>query len=104
LVANTVSTSNGTSNFLPVCSVRKSTRLSSGHDPAVQELVGTDALPSEVVHQEHAAVGAHLQRRLVEARQRVEREIELIERQLAAHHHDGTADAHPAAGRAAPRQ
>ena len=30
LVAKTTSTTNGTSNFCPVCSVRKSTRLSSG--------------------------------------------------------------------------
>ena len=67
------------------------------HDPAVEELVGPDALTAEVVHQEHAAVGAQLQRRLVEPRQRVEGEVELIERQLAAHHDDRTPDAHPAA-------
>ena len=67
------------------------------HDPPVEQIVGPDALAAEVVHQEHAAVGPQLQRRLVEPRDRVEGQVELIERELAADHDDGPPDAHPAA-------
>ena len=38
------------------------------HDPAVQQILRADALPAEVVDQEHAAVGLELNRRLVELR------------------------------------
>ena len=65
------------------------------HDPAVQQLVGPNPLAPEVVHEEHAADRLHVNRRLVEFRDRIEREVELIERQLAADHHHRTADAHP---------
>src|SRR5919198_128998 len=68
------------------------------HDPAVQQLLRADALPSEVVDEEHAAVGLQLNRRFVELRERVERQVELVERQLAADHDDRTANPHPPAG------
>ena len=74
------------------------------HDPAVQQVLRTHPLAAEVVDQEDAAVGLQLQRRLVELRQRVERQVEHVERELAADHHDRTADAHPAPIPWAPRR
>ena len=66
------------------------------HDPAVEQILRPHPLPAEVVHQEHAAVGLQLQRRFVELRERVERQVEHVERQLAADDDDRTPDAHPA--------
>ncbi len=73
LVANTTSTMNGSSNFWPVLSVRKSTRLSSGTIQRFSRSRGRAALPAEVVDHQHAAVGHRLDRRRVEARSRVNR-------------------------------
>ena len=39
-----------------------------GHDPAVEQLVGAQALAAEVVDDEHAVVGLHLHRADVELR------------------------------------
>ena len=72
------------------------------HDPAVQQLLGPDALAAEVVHEQHAAVGFHLQRRLVELRNRVEGQVEHLERQFAAHGDDRPLDADPPAVARAP--
>src|SRR5262245_22206543 len=66
------------------------------HDPAVQEVLRADALPAEVVHDEHAAVRLELQRRLVELGQRVERQLHHVERELAADGHDRPSNPHPA--------
>src|SRR5690349_21711304 len=66
------------------------------HDPAVQQVLRTHPLTTEVVHQEDAAIGLELQRRFVEARQRIESQIEHVERELAADHDHWTTDADPA--------
>ena len=66
------------------------------HDPAVQEVARRDALAAEVVDDEDAAVGLHLDRRFVEPRDRVEREVEHLQRQLAADHDDRPLDLFPA--------
>src|SRR2546430_1847068 len=58
------------------------------NDPAVEEVFRRDALPAEVVDHEDAAVRLHLERRLVELRGLVVDEVERLERQLAARHHD----------------
>ena len=92
-----IRTSNGISNFLPVCSVRKSTRLSSGTIQRFSRSSRPHALPAEVVDHEHAAVRLHLQRGLVELRDRVEAEVQHVERQLAADRHHRAPDAYPAA-------
>src|SRR5439155_7644940 len=67
------------------------------HDPSVEQIFGTNALTAKVVDQEHAAVRLQVNRRLVELRDRIERQIELVERQLAADHHHGTPDTYPPA-------
>jgi hypothetical protein len=52
-------TLNGVSNFRPVCSVRKSTRLSSGTIQRFKDRA-VNALPPEVVDDEDAAIGLQL--------------------------------------------
>src|SRR2546425_185031 len=67
------------------------------HDPAVEEILRPNSLAAEVVDEEHAAVRLQLNGRLVELRERVEREVELLERQLAADDDDRPVNAHPPA-------
>jgi hypothetical protein len=55
-VAKATSAMNGSSNFWPDVSVRKSTRLSSGTIQRFKRSAGRDALPAEVVDDQHAAV------------------------------------------------
>ena len=97
-------TLNGISNLRPVCSVRKSTRLSSGTIQRFSRSRGGNPLAAEVVDDEHAAVGLHLDRRLVELRDRVERQVEHLERQLAADDHHRPPDLRPSADRAPRRR
>src|SRR5438093_13273264 len=59
-------------------------------DPPVEKVFWRNALTSEVVDHEDAAVGLHLERRLVELRGLVVDEVERLERELAAGHDDGT--------------
>ena len=101
-VEKTMSWSNGISIFLPVCSVRKSTRFSSGTIQRFRRSFGEHALAAEVVDQEDAAVGLHLERRLVELRGLVVDEVERLERELAAGHDDGTLADDPAVVEAQP--
>src|SRR5438309_3670045 len=58
------------------------------NDPPVEQVLRCDALPSEVVDHEDAAVRLHLERRLVELRVLVEDEVERLESELAAGHDD----------------
>src|SRR5437762_9159754 len=58
------------------------------HDPSVEEVLGRDPLPAEVVDHEDPAVRLHLERRLVELRHLVVDEVERLERELPAGHHD----------------
>src|SRR5205823_10099011 len=58
------------------------------HDPPVQEVLRRDALTAEVIDHEDAAVRFHLERRLVELRGLVVDQVERLERELAARHHD----------------
>ena len=67
------------------------------HDPPIEQVLGPDTLAPEIVDQQDAAVGLELERRLVELRRRVERQIQHVERELAAGDDDGPADADPAA-------
>src|SRR5262245_47205813 len=67
------------------------------HDPSVEQILRAHALAAEVVDQEHAAVRLQLDRRFVELRERVEGEVEHVERQLAADDDDRTLDADPPA-------
>src|SRR5581483_10621162 len=54
------------------------------HDPPVEQIFRANALASKVIDQEHAAVRFQLQRRLVELGNRVEGQVQHVERQLAA--------------------
>ncbi len=54
--------------------------------PAVEQLLGTDALAPEVVDDEQAVVGLHLERRGIVLRARIVLEIQHLHRQLAADH------------------
>ena len=67
------------------------------HNPAIEQLLGPHALAPEVVHEKYAAVRLELEWRFVELVNGVEREVEHVERQLTAHHHDRPADADPTA-------
>ena len=58
------------------------------HDPPVEQVAGTHALPPEVVDDQHASVRLHLERRLVHLAVRVVLQIELVQRQLAPGEHD----------------
>ena len=93
---------NGISNLRPVCRVRKSMRLLQRDDPAVQQIARRHALAPEVVDDEHAAVGLHLDRRFVEPGDRVERQVEHVERQLAADHDHGRGGSAPSGDPAPP--
>ena len=96
LVAKTISVMNGKSNFCPVCSVRKSTRLSSGTIHRFRQIARRARLTAEIVDDQHAAVGDRLHRRPVEPHRRAVAQLELVERQLAADHDHGPAAADPA--------
>ncbi len=67
------------------------------HDPAVQQLARRARLPAEIVDDQHAAVGDRLHGRPVEPHRRAVAQLELVQRQLAAHHDHRTAAADPAA-------
>ena len=71
-VAKTTSTLNGISNLLAGVQRQVVDAALERHDPPVQQVARRDALPAEVVDDEHAAVGLHLHRRFVELRDRVE--------------------------------
>src|SRR5213076_1676220 len=67
------------------------------HDPAVEEHLGRGALTAEVVDEEHAAARLHLEWRLVHFGVLVERQVEVLERELATVLHERTRDRDPAA-------
>ncbi len=67
------------------------------HDPAVQQFGRRATLATEVVHDQDAAIGFQLHRRLVEpAVFRAGHEIEIFDGEFAADHDQGRADLHPA--------
>ena len=86
LVANTMKTLNGVSNLRPGVQRQEVDPALERHDPAVQQVARRNPLAAEVVDDEHAAVGLQLDRRLVELGDRVERQVQHLERQLAADH------------------
>src|SRR5207244_680659 len=67
-----------------------------GKNPAVEQLFGTAQLPAEVVDEEDAAVGFHVQRGLVEVRLGIVAQIEHFQIQLTAGDDDGAARPNPA--------
>ena len=97
LVAKTISVMNGSSNFCPLCSVRKVHAGLERHDPPVQQVARRARLPAEVVDDQHAAVRDRLNRRVVEARRRRVRELQRLQRELATDHHHRPPAANPAA-------
>ena len=66
------------------------------HDPAVEQSLGRDDLPPEIVDDEDAAQRLDMQRRFVEFRLRVEAQIEHFQRELAARHDEGPPAGNPA--------
>src|SRR5690606_25975773 len=64
-------------------------------DPPIEDCVRRDLLPAEVVDDQEAAVGEHLERRAIEAGVRVVTQLELLERELAADHDGRTTAADP---------
>ena len=90
-------TLNGISNLRPGVQRQEVDAALERHDPAVQQVARRNALAAEVVDDEHAAVGLQLDRRFVELRDRVERQVEHLERQLAADDDHRPADLLPAA-------
>src|SRR3954453_12652770 len=69
-----------------------------GDDPPVEEFLGTYDLTAEVVDDERAAEGFDVQRGLVELRQRIEAEVEHLQRQLAAGDDEWPPTGDPSAG------
>ena len=65
LVAKISRQSNGTGNLPPGVQRQVVHPLLERHDPAVEQVAGRHPLAAEVVHDEHAAVGLHLERGLV---------------------------------------
>src|SRR5277367_5660843 len=53
--------------------------------PAVEQFFGTDSLAAEVVNDQHTIVGLHLRRSGVILRDRIELQLEHLNRQLTAH-------------------
>src|SRR5205814_7865961 len=66
------------------------------HQQAVEDLLRRDALATEIVDQQHAAVGLHLQRRSVGTAAFLEGRVEHLELELAANLHHRARDAAPA--------
>src|SRR5690348_4489429 len=66
------------------------------HDPAIENLLGLGELAPEVVDQERAVERLHVQRRFIELGDRIELEVEHLERELAAGDHHRAIARHPA--------
>src|SRR6185503_13570330 len=65
------------------------------HHPPIQEVGRRDALAAEVVDDQEPVVGAHLHGCSVEARGRIELEVEHVDGELAPHHQAGPPAADP---------
>ena len=71
--------------------------LFHGHNPAVEQVVRPNLLAAEVVYQEHAAVGFHLEGGFVILGVVVVAQFQPVQRQLTADHDGRAADANPTA-------
>src|SRR5713101_6586345 len=69
------------------------------HQKTVEDLLRRHALPSEVVDEKHPAIGFHLERSSVRPAAFLPRRVEHLDLKLAAHLHQRSRDAPPAAVR-----
>ena len=65
------------------------------HNPSIEQVACGHSLPSEVVDDEHAAVGFEVHWRFIELRQLAIPQIEHLQRQLSADRDDRPADSDP---------
>ncbi len=94
-----ISCSKGTWNFLPLDNREEIVAVFERQNPAIEQFLGADNLPAEVVDEEHAAVGLEVDRGLIELGLGVVAEVEHFERQFAAGHDHRADDATPSADR-----